>query len=1393
MPTSPSARNFRKIMKSIFQNPKSYFIAALVFVVGRASVVFANPTGLNVQSGSATAQQNGSQLNITTSPLAILNWQSFNVAPGETTAFLQPSASSIVFNTIGGGNPTQIFGNLHANGTVILANANGFYFGPNSMVKVGGSFIATTAALPMDIGAGGSWQFSGTPPLASIVNYGQIEVGKNKSLYLIAANIENHGSLAAPQGDVELLAGENVLVSERPDGRGLSATLQLPNGSVDNFGRITADAGTIALRAKVVNQDGVLQANSLVEKNGVIELVAADSVNLGVNSQISAQGDNSTAASAGGQVIVQAGKEFNDEAGGKISVAGGSQGGNGGSVEVSAPKINSVKTRFDASAHSGWHGGKFLLDPDDITLGNSDAGGAIDVTTAFVGFSDILLQASGNISLAQNLTWDLSDSTGLTSGKLTLQAGGDIVFGNKAKIFDANDWSVSLYAGYDFLNNVVQSGVGSIYLNGGAGLTRNGTIQLATGDINLFAGQDILVAPINSQLVSGSIFTTGGGSIFAYAKSGDIVAGTSNGSANGNTQATDYNFTDTGAEPNPFLGGISTAAGGNVTLIAGNNVDSTPKIPTRQAPGASGTYGDGNVTIVAGNQITGNYTLANGKGTLLAGIQVSEAQAANLQNQNSSSSDFNSTLQDLENTTKQTQNTGGNIGAAPVDGVASTAPVRLSLISGSWNVFAANDISIREVNNPNGAFNTSASFPFDYAPDSAVNFWAGNGIELTGANLGRLSSVNRTPVYAPSLSLNAGAGGIKIDNSIILAPSSLGSLSIVTRNGGNLSGAVVAGSTVLNGITMSDSASGDFATFSAAHDNLHLNDANPQPVTLDISGSINSFSLTVPTFANIHVAQDAYNFGFKGRNLSPGQMTSINVDGKITYRGIVSTIDLTADQLADLLPTDLFTDSADTFVTSKLKFDATTGKLIYVGVMSAADYAFLLAPEVLVLQNGVPVMKPAVDENGNPILDANGDPTTVPVTKTLTLDDTQKATITALYTASQSASLGDQGLSLAGPGHFKVSANTMDLGVSGGIRVLAPDAGLAAISPHGADLTVQTVGDLGMTSTKIANESYLGAVQLNVGGTLDVGGQFTTLGDASAPKGIFSTSGGAVSVTAQNNVNVNGSRIAAYNGGNVLVASLTGDVNAGNGGAGYVSLNALELSGANQLIGIPATIPGSGIIATTVFGSHGHLGDITIKAPNGNVNASLGGVLQISFNGADTKNNFVNVAAGKDINASGSGIIGNNIQLKAGGDINGLVIGSQSVDINSQHNVDVTAVSGGGVNISASGSVGGTIIGGGDVSVSGDSIDASVMGGTVSAKGDTSGASLGVPASNIAKDNSQTADNANNVAGKEGKESDDDSAKKKKSIALAQKVSRVTVFLPTLRKLSEASPQEPKI
>jgi len=1287
--------------------------------------LFANPTGMTVRLGTATAQTSGAQLNLTVSQAAFLNWSSFNIQAGETTTFIQPSANSVVLNEIGGASPSQIFGNLNANGTVILANANGFYFGPNSMIKVGGDFIATTAPITPDFGSGSSWTFTGMPPLKSIINHGSIQVGNGRSLFLIAEIIENDGDgvLNAPGGNIGLVAGQTVLVSERPDGRGLSASVQVPAGSVNNLGQITADAGTIALQAQVVNQNGIIQADSVENQNGVIELIASDSLTLGANSQILARGDGSTPGSSGGNVALVADNTFSDSAGSQIIITGGAQGGNGGNIEISAPSVLSLNSGIDARAQSGWTAGKLLLDPDYIILDTSGSGSAgtgtvlagsnpgstldLNVNSAFANLavSTIILQAAYDITLAGDTTWNLSgtigaNSGGVTGGQLTLEAGRSIIFGDNSLLFDSHNWSVTLLAGYDFVNHVVQSGAGSIFLNNNSGdNTGGGTIQTAAGSINLFAGESILAG-------SGSVYTTLGGSIFADALAGDINTGSFNG-GNGGSQQSNYSFDSTGAHPNDILGGFSTKAGGNVTLIAGNNIDSTPTPPIKGSwwPGASGTYGSGDVTVIAGNLVTGNYNLANGIGTLIAGVSVSSAQAAQLQNRGADPAAYAAALNALTAAAQQAVNPNGNIGtlSAASGGVR---PVTLSLISGSWNAYAANNIYLKEVNNPNGAFN-SPNFLFNYAADAALNLWAGNAIELTGNNLPRASQ--KTPiVYAPILSLNAGAGGILIDKTILLYTSSQGSLQITTRDGGNLTGVVASGTPA--SIVMSDGDPANYLTFAEGPGSTlqHLNDPNLDPVVLDISGSIGNFKLVVPTFAQITVdgqqpfiAADGsshygtYNFDFFGQNLSPQQTTFIHVAGDI----------------------------------------------------------------------------------------ANPD-----------------------YTPG--AAFGGQGFALMGSGTFDVSARNVDLGYSEGINVLAPDAALAAITPYGANLSITTSGNIQMTFSAIGNYSYLGGIALNVGGILDVGGALAGSGDKGLITGVFTTSGGNIAIIAGGNVNVDGSRIAAYDGGNIDITSRNGDVSAGAGGQGNEVFSALELVKPNPndpatwyLTSIPAQIALSGILATTIASydeanntiirSDAQLGNITVNAPNGSINSSSGGILQIAFNAADTKNNFIDLTAGQDITATGSGVLGYNINLKAGGNITGLIFGSQSVNINSQHNVDVTVVSGGNVDINASGEVSGTVISGGNLDVSGSSITASLIAESVSASGDISGASMGIPQSNVTKENTETADDASTVAAKTDDQDDEEKKKKGKGIALAQKTGRVTVILPPRQQPKPQTP-EPK-
>ena len=61
----------------------------------------ANPQGPQVVHGSASfASPSAGVLNITNSPNAIINWQSFGIDPGQITRFIQQHAGSAVLNPL---------------------------------------------------------------------------------------------------------------------------------------------------------------------------------------------------------------------------------------------------------------------------------------------------------------------------------------------------------------------------------------------------------------------------------------------------------------------------------------------------------------------------------------------------------------------------------------------------------------------------------------------------------------------------------------------------------------------------------------------------------------------------------------------------------------------------------------------------------------------------------------------------------------------------------------------------------------------------------------------------------------------------------------------------------------------------------------------------------------------------------------------------------------------------------------------------------------------------------------------------------------------------------------------------------------------------------------------
>ena len=1332
-------------------------LASLVF---HCADVRANPRGLTVVSGTAHTTQQGHTLQITTSRNAVLNWNSFNIGLGETTIFHQPSATSIVFNNINNANPTTIFGSLRANGIVVLENQSGFYFGPHAFVKAGGLVVTTAAINPWASGGGAGWSFDGPPTVAPIVNYGTLATASGGSLFLIGHDIENHGSISAPGGTVGLLAGQEVLLTDRPNGLSLAAPVQLPAGSVNNQGQIIADAGQVLLQAQNVNNSGLIQANSARENNGVIELYASQNLQLSGSSIIQANG-SSDAVSPGGNIVVKSDGTFSDSAGSPIAATGGSSGGNGGNIEVSAPNISSLNSRIDASAQTGWSEGLFSLDPENIVLGSFSSGSTsagtsgvidgtgssgtidVDVASAFANITaGILLEASGTITLNTGTTWDLSGSTGKTSGQLTLEAGGSITLNTGSSIVDANDWSITLEAGYNFA-----SGSGVVPGTGGAAnniaLLGTSSIKTATGNISVLAGDNVSVGSggIVTGIANGALASSPGGNINVQAVAGNVNCGSS-------TAGFSFTSTGVGYTVSPTLGGISTANGGNVTIKAGGNIvapipGSGAGAPTDFGSGAFGAL-PGNVTLTAGGNVTGHFVLADGTGTINAG------------------------------------NDAGTTGAN----------LALSLIKGGWVVNAAEDIYLQEVRNPNGVFNSASrtspvSYLFDYDPLASVTLDGGNSVTITGSSPLPRNGNHEPLIFPPSLTIDAGAGGISLDATVNLFPSPEGSLELTTTDGGNLQGVGVGVH-----LNMSDSSRNSYSSSQAFQFNdpnqnplLHLND--PNPVQINISGSVENLILNSPKRVEMYVTGDIVNSGANIENLSQSDVTTISAGGQIIDEDNFVIAKLQPGQIPNFTALNIVSQptiidaNGNTVANPNLNYalyniqtsfdyNQKTGSLVFFGVMTPAQEQALLSIHFLDQTDLDHIQQQSQNES--------------PVTGLV--------------------------YGVSGPGTFRISAASLSLGNEGGIisEGFGASAQLAHATPRGADIDISVSGDISMVASSIESD-YGGNINITSGGSIDVGSP--VLGSLVNAEehlgnvfGIVTVWGGNISVIANKDIDVDSSRIATYDGGNIFVESLQGNVNAGSGGNGEVAVTKTYLDKHGNVQSAYDFIPGSGILATSfpepVYGAGpAHIGNITIETPQGNIEASQGGIVQVALGPVANNNASITLTAGSknpdgtvafvgDVDASGSGVIGGQVNISATGNINGLVVASLGANLNAVQNVSATVLSQGSASVSAGGSVSGTVVGVGSVSVSGASDAAAAFSaGAVSASGAQSGAAVAAAptGSNSAaaaatqKVAAQSTQSNSDLASN-GADSDDEKKKRAKESQLMEYVGRVTVLLP---------------
>ena len=598
------------------KHKSGFLIKAVVWatVVSLASPgAYANPAGGNVASGNATISTSGQTLTVDqTSNKALIDWQSFNIAPNETTKFIQPKASSLTVNQINDSKPSSIWGTLSANGNLVLINQNGIIFQQGSKVDAAG-LLATASNIDRNQFKNGNLSFTpGSNPNAQVINYGTITAKQAGLVGLVAPQVANNGIITAKLGKVSLASGDTYALDLAGDGLiEVQVTGNIGQQLVSNAGVIEANGGTVNLTAaaarqivnSLVENSGIIQADTIGTKSGNVILNAEGSnANIAMSGDIKANGDKN---GNGGKVSIVAGNNANFS--GLIEAEGGTNSGNGGFVETSGSTLQ-VTGHVITTAPKGLMG-NWLLDPTDINVvsggGSSLSGSTIDPSYIVSGLngSNVTLTAANTITVSNAI--NASGNAG--GGNLILNA-----------ITDYLNSPITLKNGSALSGNATTVNVGS------GGLVQNGVDAAAAGGIvNLAAA----TYNLTSEITIGKNLTMNGdptsGSILNGQNETRVmeIDGTGGGITVNLNRLTLTNGNGMGTNDNGYGGGLTVYAesGNQATVNISNSTISGNSATGNPSYSGGGIYNDGlssgNATMTISNSaISGNSASNNGGG-----------------------------------------------------------------------------------------------------------------------------------------------------------------------------------------------------------------------------------------------------------------------------------------------------------------------------------------------------------------------------------------------------------------------------------------------------------------------------------------------------------------------------------------------------------------------------------------------------------------------------------------------------------------------------------------------------------------------------------------------------------------------------------------------------------
>lgn len=485
---------------------------------------WANPQGAHVVHGTAGfATPAPGTLEITNSPGAVLNWQSFDISLGETTRFVQQGAQSAVLNRVVTPNSSEIYGNLLSNGRVFLINPSGILIGRDAVVDTAGLVMSTLDIADDDFLAG-RLRFEGDAASAGITNHGYVKTAPGGEIVLIAPRIVNEplpgnpdsGLIESPGGELVLAAGHAITLAslDHPD---ITFEVRAPDDEVVNLGRLLANGGSVNVIAGTLRHSGEINADSMtVDAAGRIVLAASDTIILDEGSRVSASGPGDAGSidiSAGdgggdGRVYALGDVVANGNTGGEVAIeadrvlAAGSLRArgeiDGGTVEVTAHEqlVATAGAHFDAGGGAG-AGGRVAIDGGQSAFSSGLAtaagttGGEVEILAEEITLAAATVDASGVTGGGRvRIGGGFQGGEGLPAAQTVVANGSTVIKANAGAIGDGG--SVVVWSdGETRFGGLVDASAGEA---GGDG----GLVEISGREALGYGGQVDVTAPAGS-------------------------------------------------------------------------------------------------------------------------------------------------------------------------------------------------------------------------------------------------------------------------------------------------------------------------------------------------------------------------------------------------------------------------------------------------------------------------------------------------------------------------------------------------------------------------------------------------------------------------------------------------------------------------------------------------------------------------------------------------------------------------------------------------------------------------------------------------------------------------------------------------------------------------------